>query len=113
MAEPRGERRAVRPGGADTRGGSGGDSRPPRPTVFPLRCPVRNYAWGQCGLRSAVAQLVASGDPAASIEPERPYAEVRPSRRPPVPPSPCPAVPPRLTGPLRYPPAMDGRPSQR
>ncbi|XP_021263090.1 mannose-6-phosphate isomerase [Numida meleagris] len=46
------------------------------PRVFPLRCPVRNYAWGQLGLRSAVAQLVASGDPAACIDPQRPYAEL-------------------------------------
>lgn len=58
---------------------------PPHPAVFPLRCPVRNYAWGQRGLRSAVAQLVASGDPAASVEPERPYAEVRPRLCPSVP----------------------------
>ncbi|XP_040426522.1 mannose-6-phosphate isomerase isoform X1 [Cygnus olor] len=44
--------------------------------VFPLACPVQNYSWGKLGLQSEVAQLVASGDPAAHIDPEQPYAEL-------------------------------------
>ncbi|XP_066859859.1 mannose-6-phosphate isomerase [Anser cygnoides] len=44
--------------------------------VFPLACPVQNYSWGKLGLQSEVAQLVASGDPTAHIDPEQPYAEL-------------------------------------
>uniref|UniRef100_A0A8B9ZJL6 mannose-6-phosphate isomerase n=1 Tax=Anas platyrhynchos TaxID=8839 RepID=A0A8B9ZJL6_ANAPL len=72
-------------GGGGT--GSGGErgarrapgrgSRPPGPrTVFPLACVVQNYSWGKLGLQSEVAQLVASDDPTAHIDPEQPYAEL-------------------------------------
>lgn len=44
--------------------------------VFPLACVVQNYSWGKLGLQSEVAQLVASDDPTAHIDPEQPYAEL-------------------------------------
>ncbi|XP_034031822.1 mannose-6-phosphate isomerase [Thalassophryne amazonica] len=44
--------------------------------VFPLTCAVQNYAWGKVGLDSEVAKLVASGDPLAVIEDNKPYAEL-------------------------------------
>lgn len=64
-----------------------------RPAVFPLACVVQNYSWGKLGLQSEVAQLVASDDPTAHIDPEQPYAEVRPSVPPPVRPSVHPGSP--------------------
>lgn len=56
----------------------------PLAAVFPLACVVQNYSWGKLGLQSEVAQLVASDDPTAHIDPEQPYAEVRPFVPPPV-----------------------------
>ncbi|XP_035422595.1 mannose-6-phosphate isomerase isoform X2 [Cygnus atratus] len=73
--------------------------------VFPLACPVQNYSWGKLGLQSEVAQLVASGDPTAHIDPEQPYAEVRPSLPPSVRLSICPpgVTPQRVTQPKSRP----------
>ncbi|XP_030629894.1 mannose-6-phosphate isomerase isoform X1 [Chanos chanos] len=44
--------------------------------VFPLSCVVQQYAWGKVGLDSEVAKLVVGGDPQASIEGDKPYAEL-------------------------------------
>ncbi|XP_060611520.2 mannose-6-phosphate isomerase [Anolis sagrei] len=44
--------------------------------VFPLSCAVQNYAWGKAGRDSEVAKLLASSDPTAQIEAEKPYAEL-------------------------------------
>ncbi|KAG6925651.1 mannose phosphate isomerase, partial [Chelydra serpentina] len=44
--------------------------------VFPLSCVVQKYAWGKIGLDSEVAKLLASSDPLAQIDPDKPYAEL-------------------------------------
>ncbi|XP_053127949.1 mannose-6-phosphate isomerase [Hemicordylus capensis] len=44
--------------------------------VFPLACAVQNYAWGKLGQDSEVAKLLASSDPMAQIEADKPYAEL-------------------------------------
>lgn len=73
--------------------------------MFPLACPVQNYSWGKLGLQSEVAQLVASGDPTAHIDPEQPYAEVSPPLRPYIRPSVRPpgVAPQRVTQPKSRP----------
>uniref|UniRef100_A0A6I8PBI5 Mannose-6-phosphate isomerase n=1 Tax=Ornithorhynchus anatinus TaxID=9258 RepID=A0A6I8PBI5_ORNAN len=44
--------------------------------VFPLSCKVQHYAWGKLGSDSEVASLLASSDPLAQIEEDKPYAEL-------------------------------------
>ncbi|XP_026467295.1 mannose-6-phosphate isomerase [Ctenocephalides felis] len=44
--------------------------------VFELKCKVQNYAWGELGEKSKVAQLIKSNDPEYAIDSTKPYAEL-------------------------------------
>ena len=45
------------------------------PAFLKLSCAVQNYAWGKVGEESEVARRM-GGDPAFTVDPKLPYAEV-------------------------------------